>query len=235
MFRTLYGRLAAVLLLLFLFTGLSAIAVARFAADMYQQEVAQKLNYTLAQHIVAERLPLQGSRVDEAALKDIFKMLMVINPSIEVYLLDAEGTILAFSAPPERVKRRRVALEPIERFLRQSGRLPILGDDPRGWDSRKVFSAAPIPAQGRREGYVYVILGGQDHDSIAEGLRGSYILRVTTGAIAASTLAAIAAGLVLFSFLTRRLRALRRRATRSTCWRTPSPRWRTASSSSSSA
>jgi two-component system OmpR family sensor kinase len=206
--RTLYGRLAAVLLVLFLLAGLSSIAVARFAAEMYQQEVAQKLNHALAQHIVAERLPLQGSHVDEAALKDIFKMLMVINPSIEVYLLDAKGSILAFSAPPERVKRRSVALEPIDRFLRQSGRYPILGDDPRGWDRRKVFSAAPIPAAGEPQGYLYVILGGEDHDSIAEGLRGSYTLRVTTGAIAASMLAAVAAGLVLFHFLTRRLRRL---------------------------
>jgi signal transduction histidine kinase len=206
--RTLYGRLAAALLLLFLLTGLSAIAVARYAAEMYQQEVAQKLNYTLAEHIVAERLPLHGRRVDEAALKDIFHMLMVINPSIEVYLLDAEGSILAFSAAPERVKRERVALEPIDRFLRRAGRLPVLGDDPRGLGRRKVFSAAAIPASGRPQGYLYVILGGEDHDSIAEGLRGSYILRVTTGAIAASTVAAIAAGLVLFSFLTGRLRRL---------------------------
>jgi two-component system OmpR family sensor kinase len=206
--RTLYGQLAAVLLVLFLLAGLSSIAVARLAADMYQQEVAQKLNLALAEHIVAERLPLQGSRVNDAALKDIFKMLMVINPSIEVYLLDAEGTILAFSAPPERVKRKRVALEPIERFQRQSGPFPILGDDPRDWDRRKVFSAASIPAEGTRQGYLYVILAGEDHDSIAEGLRGSYILRVTTGAIAASTIAATAAGLALFSFLTRRLRRL---------------------------
>jgi signal transduction histidine kinase len=206
--RTLYGRLAAVLLALFLLSGLAAIAVARYAADMYQQEVAQKLNYSLAEHIVADRLPLRGSRVDEAALEDIFKVLMVLNPSIEVYLLDAEGTILAFSAPRERVKRKRVALEPIGRFLRRSGRLPILGDDPRGLDRRKVFSAAAIPPTGRAKGYLYVILGGEDHDSIAGGLRGSYILWVTTGAIAASTAAAVAAGLFLFGFLTGRLRRL---------------------------
>jgi signal transduction histidine kinase len=75
-------------------------------------------------------------------------------------------------------------------------------------DRRKAFSAAPIPAQGRPEGYLYVILGGEDHDSVAQDVRGSYILRLTTGAIAASTVAAIAAGLVVFSFLTRRLRRL---------------------------
>jgi signal transduction histidine kinase len=206
--RTLYGRLAAALLALFLLTGLGAIAMARYAAEMYQQEVAQKLNEALAAHIVAERLPLHGRRVNEAALKDIFTMLMVINPSIEVYLLDAQGTILAFSAAPDRVKRTRVALEPIERFLRRSGPLPILGDDPRGLGRRKVFSAAAIPSAGAPEGYLYVILGGEDHDSIAEGSRGSYTLRMTTGAIAASTVAALVAGLALFGFLTRRLRRL---------------------------
>jgi signal transduction histidine kinase len=53
-----------------------------------------------------------------------------------------------------------------------------------------------------------VVLGGEDHDSIAGSLRGSYILRVTTGAIAASTLGGLVAGLLLFAALTGRLRRL---------------------------
>jgi signal transduction histidine kinase len=206
--RTLYARLAAVLLALFLLSGLAAIGVSRYAADMYQQEVAQKLNQTLAEHIVAERLPLRDGRVDDRALQELFKMLMVINPSIEVYLLDARGAILSFSAPPERVKRQRVDLEPIRRFRGEPGRFPILGDDPRGLDRRKVFSVAAIPPRGEPQGYLYVILGGEDHDSIASTRRGSYILRVTSGAIVASTVAAVAAGLLLFGLLTRRLRTL---------------------------
>jgi DNA-binding winged helix-turn-helix (wHTH) protein len=46
-----------------------------------------------AQHLVAENMPLRGGQVDSKALQDMFHLLMVINPSIEVYLLDPQGTI----------------------------------------------------------------------------------------------------------------------------------------------
>jgi hypothetical protein len=50
---------------------------------------------------------------------------MVINPAIEVYLLDADGRILAFSAPAEKVKRNHVDLAPVHAFLHDGDRLPI--------------------------------------------------------------------------------------------------------------
>ena len=58
---------------------------------MYQQEVNQRLNRQLAEQIVAEKLLMQENRVNQEALADIFHMLMVINPSIEVYLLESRN------------------------------------------------------------------------------------------------------------------------------------------------
>lgn len=160
MFKSLYSKLAAVLLVLFVMVGLSIVAVTLFSAEMYKQEVDQKLNRELAAHIVSEKLPLQDNQINEDALKDIFHMLMVINPSIEVYLLDPNGNILAYSAPPGKVKRKRVSLEPINDWLEESVKYPILGDDPRNSSKQKAFSVARIPDQGMLEGYLYVILGG---------------------------------------------------------------------------
>ncbi len=108
MFKSLYSKLAAVLLVLFALVGLSLVAVTLFSAEMYQQEVDQKLNRELAAHIVNEKLLLKDNRINQKALKEIFHMLMVINPSIEIYLLDPAGNLLAFSAPPGKVKRKRV-------------------------------------------------------------------------------------------------------------------------------
>ena len=102
MFRSLYSKLAAVLTGLFCLVGLAIVVVTMFSTDMYQQEVNQRLNSKLADHIVAERLLMQNNRVNQEALEDIFHMLMVINPSIEIYLLDTKGTILAFSAIPDK-------------------------------------------------------------------------------------------------------------------------------------
>jgi len=179
-----------------------------FSTEMYQQEVNQRLNSKLAEHIVAEKLLMQNNRVNEEALEEIFHMLMVINPSIEIYLLDTEGNILAFSASPGKVKRERVNLGPVSRWLEGDANIPVLGDDPRDLDGKKVFTVARIPEHGKLQGYLYVILGGEIYDNIVQKLKGSYILQLSTWMIFASLLFALIAGLVLFASLTGRLKRL---------------------------
>jgi len=208
MFTSLYSKLAVVLLGLFCLIGTVFIGVALFSTNMYQQEVNQKLNRNLARSIVAEKLPIKNNRVSKEALQEIFHMLMVINPAIEVYLLNPEGDILAFSAEPGRVKRQRVDLKPIEKWLTGKATIPLLGDDPRSPNGRKVFSVARIPEHGKLEGYLYVILSGEDYESAAQKIRGSYILRVSSWIIGASLLFALLAGLLLFALLTGRLKRL---------------------------
>lgn len=209
MFNTLYGKLAIVLLGLFCVIGIGGISLTLSTTHLYFQEVNQKLNQTLAERMVSENTLMQAGQVNEAAVKDLFHKLMVINPSIEVYLLDAQGTILTFSAPPEKVKRSRISLDPLQRFFSNTEDFPILGDDPRDRHRQKIFSAFPIESlSGDIEGYLYVILGGEEFDSVAQRLEGSYILRVSMWVAVATLLFALLAGLVLFKLMTRRLRML---------------------------
>lgn len=209
MFKTLYAKLAAVFLAIFSLLGILYVFVAFFITRMYLQEVNQKLNRSLAKNLVSETSLLERGRVNEAALKELFHMLMVINPNIEIYLLDNKGRILAYSAPPGTVKRETVALEPLRRFAEETGIFPILGDDPRDLRRRKVFSVCPIPKEGGPiEGYLYVILGGEAFDSAAQMLQGSYILRLGAWAAAGGLLFALLSGLLLFHLLTRRLARL---------------------------
>ena len=208
MFNSLYAKIAAGLSALFLVVGLIFIGVTVFATDMYQQEVNQKLNTGLAQQIVKERILMEDGRVNQAALKDIFHMLMVINPGIEIYLLDVDGNILTFSAPPDSVKRSKVDLSPVKQWLAGSLIPPVQGEDPKNPNGKKVFSAAPIERNGTLEGYLYVILGGEEYDSVAQKLKGSYILRLSAWMIGAGLLFALTAGLVLFGLLTGRLKKL---------------------------
>jgi signal transduction histidine kinase len=151
---------------------------------------------------------MHDNRVNQEALEEIFHMLMVINPSIEIYLLDPEGSILAFSAALGKVKRKRVGLGPIRELLEGDTALPVLGDDPRNPSATKVFTAAPIPGQGKLQGYLYVILGGETYDSIVQKLKTSYIFQLSAWVIFASLLFALIAGLVLFASLTGRLKRL---------------------------
>lgn len=208
MLRSLYSKLAVVLAGLFFLLGILFVGVTLFSSGMYQQEVNQKLNSKLAQQIVSEKLLMKDNRVNQEALEEIFHMLMVINPSIEIYLLDPTGRILAFSAPQGKVKSRQVDLGPVKRWLAGDMTMPLMGDDPREPNRKKVFTAARIPEHGKLEGYLYVILGGEIYDSVVQKLEGSYILRLSAWMITASLVFAFVTALILFAVFTRRLKRL---------------------------
>jgi len=208
MIKSLYSKLAIALLGLFCLLGVSIVILTQVASDMYQQEIVQKLNRDLARQIAAQKNLMQDHQINRRGLNEIFDMLMVVNPSIEVYLLNPGGDILAFSAPPGKVKRDRVDLRPIKKWFEAGTVFPLTGDDPRSPDKKKVFSVARIPEQGALQGYLYIILGGELFDSIVQNLKGSYIMQLSAWWLAASLLFVLAAGLLLFAYLTRRLRRL---------------------------
>ena len=83
-FNTLYSKLALALFTLVVLIGLLFFLLVQYSTEMYQQELGQKLNASLAEHIVAEEPLLNDGRINQAALKEVFHMLMVVNPSIEI-------------------------------------------------------------------------------------------------------------------------------------------------------
>jgi two-component system OmpR family sensor kinase len=201
--RTLYAKLALVLLALFCVMTAAYLGLTMMTARMYMDEATQRLNRTLAANLAREKPVVRDGRLDRRMLDQVFDALMAVNPSIEIYLLDAHGGIVAFSAPPGKVRRRGVALEPIRRFL-AGDRLPIRGDDPRDPSRRKIFSAAQLDA----DHYLYVILGGESSDSAMAQLRRSYILQQSVVIAIAAVVFALAAALLIFAAMTRRVRRL---------------------------
>ena len=208
MLKTLYGKLAVSFFALLLLLGTLYIGLTFWTTRLFLMEVNQKLNRSLANHMVTEKILISDGKANNEALKEIFHMLMVINPTIEVYLLDPQGTLLAFSAPPGKVKRKQISLQPIHQFLNQETNFPLLGDDPRGKSRQKVFSVAPIFKDNELQGYLYVILGGEAFDSTAQMLQGSYILKLSTWALMGGIFFILVAGLLIFNLLTRRLTRL---------------------------
>lgn len=208
MFHSLYSKLACVILILFALAGTLILAVFFPAVDMYHKEISQKLNRDLAKSIVKENLLVEANKVNEDALKNVFHMMMVINPSIELYLLNPEGKILTYSAAPGKVKLDAVDLTPVHSWLDGKSSIPLLGLDPRNPRIQKIFSAAEILRQDKLEGYLYIILGGEDFDSIAQKLQHSYILRVSGWIIFAGFFLTAVIGLLTFFMLTRRLKTL---------------------------
>jgi two-component system OmpR family sensor kinase len=207
MFKTLYARLAVVLALLLVAVGTVVAGFAVQATGLFLQELEQRFNRDLARQLLVQRDLVGVKWLNATSVKELFSHYMHVNPAIEIYLLDTQGNILAYEAPQMRIKRQRVDVEPIRRFLADAT-LPVLGDDPRDETRRKVFSAAAFPFDGPPRQYLYVVLGGEAFDSVRSLLRDSYLARFSLTAIAGVVLFSVLAGAVAFHLLTRRLRRL---------------------------
>jgi two-component system OmpR family sensor kinase len=208
---SLYAKLALTLFLLLMVVGVVQLQTVRRASELYQQEVAQRLNRDLARSIVGEQSLMLGENINSEALEHLFHQLMVINPSIELYLLDNNGNILAFSAPQGKVKLQHVPLEPLKSFIHGNARFPLLGPDPRNVGQQKAFSAAEIMHEGKQVGYLYIILGSELYAGAAQQLKGSFIMKAASGWLLGAMVIAALVGLLVFAWLTRRLSRLSRR------------------------
>jgi len=217
MLKTLHGKLCIALLALLVLVGLLHVALTSYTTRKYTDEVNQNLNRALASDLAKHLTGLNLLRSDpdvRQKTKAEIKQNMVLNPDIEIYILDANGSVMDYSGAPGEVQMQRVSLDPIQRFLAALGPLPIVGDDPRRPGRKKIFSAARIPlaakdeAQDRLKGYIYIILGGEKYDAAAARQGRSRILRLSVWSIAGSLSLVAFAGVLLFGFLTRRLRSL---------------------------
>jgi signal transduction histidine kinase len=208
MFRTLYSKLAITLFIILLIIGVILMQLMHYSSGLYQAEVAQKLNVELADHIVSENKLIKNNKINNNALEHVFHMLMVINPTIELYLLDTRGKILGFSAPSGKVVRKNINLDPIKNFIAGDRNFPLHGQDPRNNDRQKVFSASEIKSKNKLEGYLYIILASEKYEGVADKLQDSYIFRLSLWGLLAGIIAVFLIGAMSFSIMTRRLRKL---------------------------
>ena len=135
---------------------------------------------------------------------------MAVNPLIEIYLLDSQGQIKAFTAPADEVRRQKIDLKPLKDFIANHFVFPILGDDPKDPGQRKIFSAALIDPKMPERGYLYVILGGAEYDVVARRVEGVLLFR---GVLIVIGLGLVVALVVAFFVLGTQTGKLRRLAT----------------------
>src|SRR6188508_2819777 len=113
-FGSLYWRVSIAFFLTLVFVGCAYIYITIHYSDRYVQQVNQRLNRNIAKDIAASTIPLKDTGVDKKAVEDMIHSVMVINPSLEVYLLDTTGNILAFYAPEKKIVRKKLNLQPIQ-------------------------------------------------------------------------------------------------------------------------
>ena len=207
-FNNLYLQISAIfLLVLILFTAIS-LRISVESSRKYSVEVNQKLNRGLAASSVEGLNSLikeADGVIGEAVIQDIMHSMMVINPIVEVYLLDPDGKIMNYVVPKKDVKLKEVDLEPIDIFLADEENSIILGDDPRNPGEYKTFSAAPINYEGELIGYIYIVLASREYVSVADTLMGSYILGLSIRSIVFILFVSALVGLFAIWFITRKL------------------------------
>ncbi len=199
------------MLLIFIVGAIEVFISVRSSVN-YVCEASKKLNYTLAKDLARSFEPMLKDSLDYTAINNTIKDLMVMNPRVDIYLIDKHGHLIAYFEKPQKIRRKMINIKPIEEFVKKSSyhSLPIFGDDPLHERRKKVFSAAPITIGKNEKGFLYVILASARYELAAEGIRGSYILKAS--AIALSTILVFGAvvGMIFFFFVTKRLHRVTR-------------------------
>jgi len=203
-FQTLYGKISAIFLGLLLTLGVVLIIISVHSSMNFVRESDQALNRNLAQDLAKEFKPFLTDSLDYGGIEHTIHQLMVMNPRVEIYLLDGHGKILAFFAGPKEVKLDRVNLVQVDKFLDGETALPILGDDPKHVQRQKPFSVASIKIGKEIDGFLYVILGGERYDSASDMVKQNYIIQTSAITLGVTLIFAALVGLLSFALLTKR-------------------------------
>jgi signal transduction histidine kinase len=206
-------RLTLMLALLLLGFATLTVLLGRHLATVQEQEALQRLSQGLAQHIVGHwpQISTAGAgRAEQAEREALLQMLMVVNPGIQVYLLDAQGGVQAYLGEPGMVRQPQVDLAAVQAFL-ADGPLPILGTDPMGGAQGRIFSAAmfpPAPGDAQPPGYLYIVLDGAARALVAGQVSQHRVWAGAALVAATGLLATLALGALLLRRLTRPLQQL---------------------------
>ena len=205
--HSLYAKLAISLSLILLIIGLSYVVLSSFLMRQLNTSTQQQLNRNLAQQLVDDQKIVHDGKIDIKAMKDTFMKYMSINPIIEIYYLDLNGKILAYSAEPGKVKRQSIDINPIKKVLTDNN-LITLGEDPRAYNRLKPFSVTQIPNNKNPQGYLYVVLLGEEYSAAYEQYNQNALWSLAGSVLGGSLLLGLLAGLFIFKRLTLRLRLL---------------------------
>ncbi|RDE50036.1 MAG: sensor histidine kinase [Candidatus Accumulibacter meliphilus] len=214
--RSFSSRLTMTMALLLLAYGALVGVLGWHVAAEDEQESLQRLSHGLARHIVEhwpEITVTDRDQADRAARDALLSMLMVVNPGIQVYVLDADGRVQAYIGDPGMVQQEQVDLRPVRAFLGGAA-LPLRGSDPMGSGLARIFSAAMFPPRAgdsRPPGYLYIVLDGQAREAVSVQLSQGRVWQSTALVAGLGLLVTLAVGAFTLRRLTQPLHRLARR------------------------
>lgn len=206
--KRLYIRLSFAFLILLLLQSIVLGYFWQYGNKAYSQEVTQRLNESIAMYITEQQQLIVDGNINKIELERLASRAMVINPSVEVYVLSAQGKVISDLTPNNVLQNKYIDLQAIKQFLSANRELPILGQDPKLATQLKPISVSPIMEGKILAGYLYVVLGGAVEQGIIDSIKSSSILTLGISAIIASVILTIIFSVLIFYFMTRRLRHL---------------------------
>ncbi len=209
-FQTFYGKISLIFFVLLILLGAAQTFISVNSSMNFVCETDQTLNRNLARNLAKKFEPFVKDSINYAGVEPIIEELMIMNPRVEIYLLDSKGNLAAYFSDPVKIKRHHINLMPIKSFVTNApgARYPIMGDDPKSLHKEKVFSAAPLNMGKNGTGYIYIILGSEIYDNAINGIGGSYILSTTAFTFGIILVFGGILGSILFFNLTKRLRTM---------------------------
>ena len=209
---SLSARMALIFLGLVVGLGGSLIWLAQITALQGELAALQGINRSTAMYIAEQAPVIDEQGVNEDRLSELAARAMIINPALEIYVLNPEGVVLAHRLPAESVVLSEVDTASIARFLAGDG-FPIMGDDPRRPDELTAFSVAPVMIDGVLHGYVYVVVGGEVYHQMKTAAENTYYQNLFTSLAMIAVLSTVLVGGWLTLTVTRPLRQLRQAMT----------------------
>ena len=204
-FNSLYWRISAVFFLLLAVVGVSYVYITVRSSEKYFDEVNQQLNRNTAKNIVENSKMFYDGHVIKPALDELFHNVMVINPALEVYLIDTTGKIIAWYPPEKKIQLQAVNLTPVLKFVNSSNLESIKGDDPLNPETEKIFSASRLSMNGMLYAYIYVVLSSEEYTAVSKNLATNFFLKIGSQAMLLTLLATLLVGLLIIRIITNNL------------------------------
>jgi signal transduction histidine kinase len=207
------AKLALTIFATGLVTALLVIATVVFAFQRFENETAYRRGMAFLGKVVGMYDNIfDMHEKDAAAFQGWLRALVLFEPNTELYLLGADGTVLAKTGPTPLKPGTRVALAPVRESIERMDASYVMGDDPERMDAGAVVVAKPVrrsSAAGAADaGYLYLVLHTQQ---LPEGrwaaMFSSFARPALVGVLAVIALTTLLAVLIIAS-VTRPLRRL---------------------------
>ncbi|WP_280153376.1 HAMP domain-containing sensor histidine kinase [Piscinibacter sp. XHJ-5] len=195
-------------------TALGVIATVLYAFQRFEHETTYHRANAFLGRVVAmyDNLFEMHERHPEEFV-GFLRNLVLFEPDAQLYLLDARGTVLAFTGQAKLPPGFKVALTPVLQAVSAQPMPYVMGDDPERMDAHAVIAAKPVRrAVIRRDeavaGYLYLVAHRPQVPEGGLALFGSTIAKPALAAIVAVVTIATLLAVWVIATVTRPLRQL---------------------------